>query len=137
MALKFLVEAGVGARVAEALGRAGYATERFCGPDPGDLEILRQARRQEQVLVTEDKDFGELAYRQKEPHRGVILFDGALSTEEKVSRIVPAVERYRQELEQGYFLKIDGEGVRTRPPLPETAGKAPGAAAGPKRSDSQ
>lgn len=36
--------------------------------DPGDLEILRQAHEEKRVLVTVDKDFGELAIVRGIPH---------------------------------------------------------------------
>jgi len=34
---------------------------------------LEQARREERILITDDKDFGELVFRQKLPSAGVIL----------------------------------------------------------------
>ena len=38
--------------------------------DPGDDEILEQAVREGRLLVTLDKDFGELAVRFGKPHTG-------------------------------------------------------------------
>src|SRR5436853_659677 len=40
--------------------------------DPGDEEILAQAHREQRVLVTLDKDFGELAIVRRLPHAGII-----------------------------------------------------------------
>ena len=40
--------------------------------DPGDEEILGQANREQRVLVTLDKDFGELAIRRSLPHCGIM-----------------------------------------------------------------
>lgn len=39
-------------------------------PDPGDLAILEHADREKQILVTLDKDFGELAILKGHPHFG-------------------------------------------------------------------
>lgn len=39
-----------------------------------DREILEIARREERIIITNDKDFGELVYRLSLPHCGVILF---------------------------------------------------------------
>jgi predicted nuclease of predicted toxin-antitoxin system len=35
--------------------------------------ILRRAFAEERIVVTNDKDFGELIFRLQEPHHGVIL----------------------------------------------------------------
>ena len=40
--------------------------------DPGDEEILAQAHREGRILVTLDKDFGELAIVRKLPHSGIV-----------------------------------------------------------------
>jgi len=40
--------------------------------DPGDTEILAQAHREGRVLITLDKDFGELAIVRGLPHSGII-----------------------------------------------------------------
>ena len=39
-----------------------------------DREVLAIAQREERVLLTNDRDFGELIFRQQLPHSGVILF---------------------------------------------------------------
>lgn len=40
--------------------------------DPGDRAIIRRAHIENHILVTLDKDFGELAIIQKLPHSGII-----------------------------------------------------------------
>ena len=40
--------------------------------DPGDDEILARARGEGRILVTLDKDFGELAVLHGEPHCGIL-----------------------------------------------------------------
>lgn len=44
--------------------------------DPGDAELLERARREDRVLVTMDKDFGELAVVRRLPHAGIIRLVG-------------------------------------------------------------
>jgi predicted nuclease of predicted toxin-antitoxin system len=44
--------------------------------DPGDLELLRLAHAEGRVLVTLDKDFGELAIVKAEPHSGIVRLVG-------------------------------------------------------------
>lgn len=40
--------------------------------DPGDEEILAQAYKEGRILVTLDKDFGEIAIVHGTPHSGII-----------------------------------------------------------------
>ncbi|MCC9076447.1 DUF5615 family PIN-like protein [Litorilinea aerophila] len=40
--------------------------------DPGDAEILMLAHREGRILVTLDKDFGELAIVYEQPHAGIV-----------------------------------------------------------------
>ena len=40
--------------------------------DPGDEEILEFAQKENRILVTLDKDFGDLAVLQRKPHHGII-----------------------------------------------------------------
>src|SRR5688572_31568341 len=47
----------------------------WCGEwseDPGDDEILAFAHREGRILVTLDKDFGELAVVHRQPHSGIV-----------------------------------------------------------------
>lgn len=38
-----------------------------------DVAVMAQAEREGRVLVTKDKDFGELVFKSGQAHRGVIL----------------------------------------------------------------
>ncbi len=38
-----------------------------------DDEVIRRAFAEDRILVTNDKDFGEKIYRERLPHRGIIL----------------------------------------------------------------
>ena len=42
-------------------------------PGSTDDQILDKACAENWVLITNDKDFGELVYREKLPHRGVVF----------------------------------------------------------------
>jgi predicted nuclease of predicted toxin-antitoxin system len=43
------------------------------GRGMGDDEVIHQAFSENRILITNDKDFGEQAYRERRPHRGVVL----------------------------------------------------------------
>ncbi|MDA8109806.1 MAG: DUF5615 family PIN-like protein [Betaproteobacteria bacterium] len=56
------------------LERAGHEVEWVgdWGADPGDDEVLARAAQNAQVLVTLDKDFGQLAVALGARHAGII-----------------------------------------------------------------
>jgi predicted nuclease of predicted toxin-antitoxin system len=72
--VKLLLDACMWHGAVEELRRAGHDVSWVVdwGPDPGDPAILARAHREERVLVTLDKDFGELAVSERMPHAGII-----------------------------------------------------------------
>ena|SRR5947209_1630694 len=83
--------------------------------DPGDEDILAQAHREERVLVTLDKDFGELAIRRSLPHRGIVrLVNFAALRQGAVCHQV--LVQYGDELTRGAIITVEAGRVRIRPP---------------------
>jgi predicted nuclease of predicted toxin-antitoxin system len=83
--------------------------------DPGDEEILRRAHREGRILVTLDKDFGELAIVQGTKHSGIIRLVGMPARQQGVL-CAYIVERYGKELESGAIVTVEPGRVRIRPP---------------------
>jgi predicted nuclease of predicted toxin-antitoxin system len=73
--LKFLVDVGVGKKVEKCLANQGYDTTSVRDIDPHlpDKEILKIAVSEKRMVVTMDKDFGELIYNSGLLHGGVLL----------------------------------------------------------------
>ncbi|MCF6148268.1 MAG: DUF5615 family PIN-like protein [Candidatus Kuenenia sp.] len=73
--LKFLVDVGVGKKVEKWLLNQGYDTVNVRDIDPhlSDKEILRTAVSEKRMVITMDKDFGELTYNSGLMHGGVLL----------------------------------------------------------------
>jgi predicted nuclease of predicted toxin-antitoxin system len=63
--------------------------------DPGDDELLNIALRERRVLITLDKDFGELVVLKRKPHAGVVRLVGFRASEAGISlrRDVGAIRR--------------------------------------------
>ena len=81
--------------------------------DPGDTEILSRAHDEGRVLVTLDKDFGELAIAQGLPHAGIIRLVGFAATRQaKVCAHV--LDRYGAELSAGAILTVEPGRIRIR-----------------------
>ena len=75
MALKFLVDVGVGRVVENVLRSLGYDTKAVRDIDPRakDSDILAIAVREERMVITMDKDFGELVHKLSKQHTGVLI----------------------------------------------------------------
>lgn len=82
--------------------------------DPGDDEILRYALEHGQVLVTLDKDFGELAIVRGHRHGGIVRLVG-LGAVRQGPACVDALARYGTELLAGAMVTVEPNRVRVRP----------------------
>ena len=73
--LKFMIDVGVGKKVEEWLREHGYdvKTVRSFDPKAEDAKILKMAESESRMVVTMDKDFGELVYRSGKAHAGVLI----------------------------------------------------------------
>ncbi|NOZ23060.1 MAG: toxin-antitoxin system, toxin component, PIN family protein [Planctomycetes bacterium] len=83
--------------------------------DPGDDEILARAYSEERILVTLDKDFGELAIVHKKPHVGIIRLVN-LSVRSQAAVCLHIFSRYEGELKAGGIATAQPGAVRIRPP---------------------
>ena len=83
--------------------------------DPGDEEILAYAHRERRILVTLDKDFGELAVVRRTPHSGIIRLVN-ISARRQASVCQHVLERYGEELQAGAIVTAESDRLRIRPP---------------------
>lgn len=81
--------------------------------DPGDSVIIQLAFSEKRILITLDKDFGELAVFRGIPHCGIIRLVG-FSGVEQGSISAQIVEKYRAELSQNAILTVEPTRVRVR-----------------------
>ncbi len=81
--------------------------------DPGDEAILQLAFEQQRILITLDKDFGELAVHRGKPHAGIIrLVDIPAMMQAELASY--AVERYGDQLQEGAILTVERNRIRIR-----------------------
>ena len=73
--MKFIADEGVDAPFVELLRSDGYSVYYILEQDAGldDIDVLKLAEKGNSILITLDKDFGTLAYRQKQVHSEIIL----------------------------------------------------------------
>jgi predicted nuclease of predicted toxin-antitoxin system len=83
--------------------------------DPGDEDILAQAHREQRVLITLDKDFGELAIRRSLPHSGIVRLVN-IAARQQGAVCLQMLTQYGTELTRGAIITVEAGRVRIRPP---------------------
>ncbi len=73
--MRFLVDESTGTAVAQYLRGQGHEVVVVSEvmPQAQDVEILHKAVDEELIVITNDKDFGDLVYRSGEGHAGILL----------------------------------------------------------------
>ena len=132
--MNLLADECVPAEVVARLRADGHVVETAGDDAPGapDDDVLARAAGSGRVLVTADKDFGELVYRLGRAHAGVVLLRLAGVPPEERAETVSAVFRDRVSELPGNFTVVEREAVRVRR---LRVAAEPGAATDPARSD--
>jgi len=99
-----------------ALRNAGhdvlYVSER--GPGASDIDIVALARAERRVIITDDKDFGELVVSRRTTDVGIVLIRiDPLNRESRMAALRAAIERYGDRLERQLTV-LRGNVVRVR-----------------------
>ncbi len=114
--MKFLIDESADARVAPHLRNLGHDVKLVTadyGPSIDDIDILAIAVREERILITFDRDFGELVFSQQQPHAGVLYFRlGPIDLAVEIRRLDHVLTNYADRLDQ--FLTITRTSVRVR-----------------------
>ena len=112
--MQLLVDSCVAGSVVRALRLAGFDVEWVAewGKDPGDRSILHYAHETGRVLITRDKDFGALIFRDKQSHNGVLRVAGDMTYAEQAESVLQAVRVYAEALERCCMVTIETDGVR-------------------------
>jgi len=116
MPLKLLIDLGVGKRLEEFLRRNGYdiSAVRDIDPRMEDSQILRIAESEQRIVVTMDKDFGELIYNAKQAHTGVLLLRMEDARAEEKIRIVAMILKEHSDKLQNHFCVYQDGRIRIR-----------------------
>jgi predicted nuclease of predicted toxin-antitoxin system len=74
--LRFLLDVNVGSSIARALTDAGHEVIRTISLEPraADPRVLELAIERQAVLITRDRDFGELMFSAGSPHPPGIIY---------------------------------------------------------------
>ena len=113
--MKFLVDVNASGAVARWLAEMGHDVVQVAEKDPRmpDEEILRWAVREERVIVTTDRDFEEMIWREGKAHCGVLRLEN-LPRAERKRLLEDVMAHYAEELEAGAIVIAQSKKVRIR-----------------------
>ena len=117
--MKIVADEGV-EQIVDRLRSEGHDVLFIAELEPGidDDTLLMRSRESDAVLLTADKDFGELVFRQRLLHSGVVLIRLAgLGAEAKAEMVATVFSQHTDELRLG-FAVLSRRALRVRKPPP-------------------
>ena len=114
--MRFLANENFPSDAVEALRAAGHDVTwiRTDAPGIADSEVLHRAQSDNRILLTFDKDFGELAFRSQLPaNSGIVLFRIQASSGAIIAQKVIAAISSRSDW-SGHFSVIEDDRIRMR-----------------------
>lgn len=119
--MRFLFDQSTDRRLAPYLRNLGHDVTVVAVDYPASLpdeEVLALAYREERVLVTEDRDFGELVFRHQDPHPGVVYLRlPPMELEAKIALLHELLDQHADDLKQ--FVVLTPRRVRIRRAMTE------------------
>lgn len=112
----FFCDESVEAEVTEALRMAGHTAHSVLelAPSSPDRTVLGFAVKERAILITNDKDFGDLVIRQRLEHFGIVLLRCRRTTaREKASLLIGLINEHGGEL-AGKMVVVTPRSVRIR-----------------------
>jgi len=115
--VKVLLDACVWGKARDELVTVGHDVVHAgdWAEDPGDEEILARAFREDRVLITLDKDFGELAIVRAQSHVGIVRLV-EIPALRQGSACAEVLERYGVTLAAGAIVTVERGRTRVRAP---------------------
>lgn len=109
--MNFCADESVDAPIVERLRQDGYTVFSVAETMPGitDEAVLRLANQAQALLLTADKDFGEMVYRQQLHTHGIILIRLAgLSMSQKTELVALFLREHLAELPRAFAVITPG-----------------------------
>jgi predicted nuclease of predicted toxin-antitoxin system len=114
--MKLLADEGVDKPIVDLLRASGFDVHYILETDRGidDDQVLQIANEEDRVLVTQDKDFGEMVFRLRKVHLGIVLIRlGITISSEKAILVTQAFLDHREKLKSA-FTVIQNNAIRIR-----------------------
>ena len=115
--MKFLADECCSAVIIEVLRQAGHkvasVAEVMRGAD--DEAVLNAARKEGRILITEDKDFGDLVVFLRRVSQGVILVRSRAKAYKDTANLLCKLLERNPEKVAGHFVVVTPRQVRSQP----------------------
>ena len=114
--MRFLIDVCAGSRdMREILAELGHDAIFAADVDPkaSDETLLAMSAEQGRILVTEDKDFGDLVFVFGLPHAGIIRF-AELEASEEASAMEYLINNHAAEMQSGAMIVVTPNRIRIR-----------------------
>jgi len=114
--MNFLADENIDRQIVQVLRDAGHQVVVVAEMNPGisDSVVLNSAYQNASILLTADKDFGELVFRQRQLFAGIVLIRLAgQSPDVKAATVGFVVKEHGKEM-PGAFTVISPRNVRIR-----------------------
>ncbi|MDO8636013.1 MAG: DUF5615 family PIN-like protein [Dehalococcoidia bacterium] len=114
--MNFVADECVDRQIVDRLRKEGHSVLYILEMTPGisDEEVIKQVKRNKAVLLTSDKDFGEIVFRQGQLSESVVLLRlGKLRAQRKAEIVSSAIAEHGHILPE-FFVVITPEGIRIR-----------------------
>jgi predicted nuclease of predicted toxin-antitoxin system len=114
MKYQIVADESVDFRIVIQLRQIGLSVYAIVEQQPSitDEEVLAIANENDALLITEDKDFGELVFRLQYPHHGILLIR-ITDAQEKIESVVRTIAKHYSELLQKFSV-INGDKLRIK-----------------------
>ena len=114
--MRFLIDEGLPYRLAAHLQMRGHDATAVGRDYPfalADRDILEIATTERRIILTNDKDFGDLVFRDHLRHEGIILFRlGYVSLEERIVWLERVIDTHSDRLRD--VIVVTPRGIRVR-----------------------
>jgi len=113
--MKFLTDVNASGAVANWLTQRNHDVAMVSEKNPRmtDDEILIWARSERRIIITTDKDFEEMIWRQRRTHCGILRLEN-LPRQERLGLLQDVLDRHREDLEAGAIVIASSTKFRVR-----------------------
>ena len=114
--MNIVADESVDGQIVDRLRDDGHTVQYIAELNPGidDETVIAKSREADAVLLTADKDFGELVFRQHLLHSGIVLIRAAgIEPEAKADLVSRAFTEHSRELYRA-FAVLSGRALRVR-----------------------
>lgn len=115
--MKFLADENVEKPIVDFLRLKGVDVAYVAEQCPGcsDDKVFALARDQNRILITNDRDFGEIAFRRKEISFGIVLMRFSSESMKKKMEVLKHLLRHHSKKLAYHFTVVTESQIRIRP----------------------